>query len=79
MTSFKEEVELGVENGPIRKFNVSFLLAPHSNQSAISNRLAQPRNVTEGRTDGRTDSFGIATARPRAARWRACIGRSKSV
>ena len=41
MTPFGEEVELGDQNGPIQKFNVGFLLAPHSDQSAISNRFGR--------------------------------------
>jgi hypothetical protein len=48
------EVELGVENGPIRKFNVGFLLAPHSDQSAISNRFRRTQQRYR-RTDRLTD------------------------
>ena len=54
MTPFGEEVELGVENGPIRKFNIGFLLAPHSDQSAISNRFRRTQQRYR-RTDGRTE------------------------
>ena len=34
-----EGVGLGVKNGPIRMCDIGFLLAPHSDQSAISNRF----------------------------------------
>ena len=51
-----EGVGLGVENGSIRirKFNVGFLLAPHSDQSAISSRFRRTQQRYR-RTDGRTD------------------------
>ena len=62
-----EEVELGVEYGPLRNFNVGFLLALHSDQSAISNRFRRTQQRyrqmdgrTDGRTDRRTDRIGIA-------------------
>ena len=47
----------GVENGYIRKFNVGFLLAPHSDQSAISNRFhrnQQRYRQTDRQTDRQT-------------------------
>ena len=71
MTPFREEVELGVENGPIRKFNIGFLLAPHNDRSAISDLSAELSNVTDRRTDGRTDGIGIAIVdlMLRATRW----------
>ena len=53
---FGEGVGLGVENGSIRKFNVGFLLAPHSDQSAIS------QNAATLQTDRQTDRIGIAIA-----------------
>jgi hypothetical protein len=51
-------------NGPIRKCNIGFLLAPHSDQSAISNRFAEPSNVT----DRQAYRIDVAIFRPHAAR-----------
>ena len=49
-----EVVGLGGRNGSIRKFNAGFLLAPHSDQSAISNRFRRTQHRYR-RTDGRTE------------------------
>jgi hypothetical protein len=45
-----------VNNGPIRKFNFGFLVAPYCDQSAISKRFSatQHRHIRTGRTDERT-------------------------
>ena len=52
-----EMVELGGQNVPIRICTIGFLLAPHTYQSAISNRFrtSQHRHRhTDRRTDGHT-------------------------
>ena len=41
----------------IRKFNIGFLLAPHSDQSAISNRFRRTQQRCR-QTDRRTDKIG---------------------
>ena len=69
-----EGVRLGVKNGRIRKCNIGFLLVPHSNRNAKSNRFhrtQQRYRQTDGQTDGRTDRIGIAIVdlMLRATRW----------
>ena len=63
-------VGLGVKIGPIRLCDIGFLLAPHSDQSAISNRLHRTQQRYR-RTDGQTDGIGIAIVdlMLRATRW----------
>ena len=56
----------GVKNSPIRKCNVGFLLAPHSDQRAISNVSIEPSNVTDGQTDRQN---WYSNSRPDAARY----------
>jgi hypothetical protein len=57
-----EGVELGVKNGPIQICTIGFLLAPYSDQSAISNRFGATQqrhrqinfcqiNLTDRQTD----------------------------
>jgi hypothetical protein len=60
----------GVEKGSNPKFNVGFLLAPHSDQSAISNRFRRTQQRYR-RTDRQTDRIGIAIVdlMLRATRW----------
>ena len=60
-----EWVELGIKSGPIRKFNIGFQLAPHSDQSAISNcfhRTQQRYRQTDGHN-------WYSNSRPDAARY----------
>jgi hypothetical protein len=52
-----EGVGLRGQNGPIRKCDISFLLAPHSDQSAISTRF---RRTQQSYRQTRTDIIGIA-------------------
>src|SRR5208282_5429859 len=64
-------MKLWGKNGPIRKCHIGFLLAPHSDQSAISNRFhrtQQRYRRTDGRTGGRTDGQN-SNGRPDAARY----------
>ena len=56
---------LGVKNGPIRKCNIGFLLAPHSDQSAISNRFHRTQQCYR-QTDRQN---WYSNSRPDAARY----------
>ena len=64
---------LGGQNSPIRKYNIGFLLASHSDQSAISNRFRRTQQryrQTDGQTNGRTDGRNwYSNRRPDAARY----------
>jgi hypothetical protein len=60
--------DYGVKNGPIRKCNICFLLAPHSDQRAISNRFHRIQQRYR-RTDRPTDRIDIAFSRSDAKRY----------
>ena len=65
-----EEVELGVENGPIRMFNIGFLLVPHSDKALSLTVFTELSNFTDGRTDRQTDEQNwYSNIRPDAARY----------
>ena len=59
-----EGVGLGGQNGHIRKCNIAFLLAPLPivTKALSLTVFAERSNVTDGRTDRRTDRIGIAIA-----------------
>ena len=62
---FGEGWGYGVKNGPIRKRDIGFLLVPHSDKSAISNRFRRTQQRYR-RTDGQN---WYSNSRPDAARY----------
>ena len=63
----------GARGSKIRKCNIGFLLAPHSDQSAISDRFCRTQQryrQSDRQTDGRIDRHNwYSNSRPDAARY----------
>ena len=57
--NFGKGVGLRVKNGPIRKCDIGFLLAPIVTKALSLAVFAERSNVTDRQTDGRTDRIGI--------------------